>query len=516
MSGAASSPPGMQQQQPPQHGILAWGAYLPKGRLQRQAIAAANAWFAPGLKGLAKGERAVANWDEDAITMAVEAARDALGGHVHRSVDGVDGAAGLPARKAIEQVLLASTTHPFADRHNAGVLASALGLQAALTSADLGGGQRAGTTALKMALQAGSTTTTLVAAADARKVLAASAQELHYGDGAAAFVVGPGVPLARLVGSHSETVDFVHQYRMSDRDSDYAWEERWVRDEGYLKIVPAAVAALLKRVGQSAEGIAHFCMPGTLPRIAAQVAKRCGLPDASVRSNLAERCGDTGAAHALVMLAAALEDARPGERILVAGFGEGCDVLLFEATPALADARAVHAAQGQLGVQGHLARRREETNYLRFLSFNERIQMERGMRAEVDKATALSVHGRNRDMLQGLMGGHCKACGTFQYPRARYCVNPECKALDSQEPVSFAERRGKVMSYTADSLTYSPDPPTWFGMIAFAGGGRMMMDFIEVDAATLAVGTPMRMAFRIKDADALRGFRRYFWKASPV
>ena len=43
-------------------GILSFGAYLPRLRLQRKAIGAANAWFAPGLRGLAKGERAMANW----------------------------------------------------------------------------------------------------------------------------------------------------------------------------------------------------------------------------------------------------------------------------------------------------------------------------------------------------------------------------------------------------------------------------------------------------------------------
>ena len=67
-------------------GILAFGAYVPRRRLQRSAIYAANAWFAPGLKGLAKGERAVGDWDEDSITMAVEAGRDALTGIDRASV----------------------------------------------------------------------------------------------------------------------------------------------------------------------------------------------------------------------------------------------------------------------------------------------------------------------------------------------------------------------------------------------------------------------------------------------
>jgi len=58
-------------------GIVSYGCYIPRLRLQRSAIAAANKWFAPGLVALSKGERSMANWDEDSITMAVEASRDA-------------------------------------------------------------------------------------------------------------------------------------------------------------------------------------------------------------------------------------------------------------------------------------------------------------------------------------------------------------------------------------------------------------------------------------------------------
>jgi uncharacterized OB-fold protein len=54
-------------------------------------------------------------------------------------------------------------------------------------------------------------------------------------------------------------------------------------------------------------------------------------------------------------------------------------------------------------------------------------------------------------------------------------------------------------------------------MVQFAEGGRAMLDFTDVDAdAELSVGDPMRMMFRIKDYDNKRGFRRYFWKATPV
>jgi hydroxymethylglutaryl-CoA synthase len=480
----------------PDFGILSFGAYLPRSRLQRKVVAAANAWFAPGLRGLGKGERSICNWDEDSITMGVEAARDCLSGF---------------ERGALSQLVLASSTLPFDDRQNSGVVANALQLGSALRAMDLAGSQRAGSTALATALDGSRAAgQTLVIAADARKAKAGSTQEMHYGDGAAAVLVGPGTPIARLVAAHSETVDFVHQYRMHDRAHDYAWEERWVRDEGYLKIVPRAVAALLAKSGIDAATITHFCMPGTLSRIQATVASRCGLSDAAVRDNLGAVCGDTGVAHPLLLLGAALEDAKAGDRILLAAFGEGCDALLFEVTP------AIGKPSGRRGVKGALAARREDGNYMRYLSFNGLLDMERGMRAEPDKPTQMTVLYRNRDMIQGLVGGKCRTCGTVQYPRQRYCVNPECNALDSQDDYAFSERTGTLMSYTADSLTYSPDPPTYFGMVQFDGGGRMLLDFTEVEAGRVDVGLPVRMVFRIKDADPMRGFVRYFWKATPA
>lgn len=472
-------------------GILSFGAYVPRARLQRKAVAAANGWFAPGLKGLGKGERSIGNWDEDTITMAVEAARDCLG-----ELD----------RSTLTQVVLASTTHPFDDRQNATVVATALHLPATLRTADAAGSLRAGTGALIAALEGRDRT--LVIASDMRRSKAGSTQEMQYGDGAAAMLVGEGEPIARLLGAHTESVDFVHQYRMHDRNSDYGWEERWIRDEGYLKLVPRAVGALLRRCGVEPAAIAHFVMPGTLSKVQAAVAKKCGIAETAVRDPLAAVLGDTGAAHPLLMLAAALEDARPGDRVLVAGFGEGCDVLLLEVGSGRGATRA--------GVRGALADRREETNYLRWLSFTGTIDLERGMRAEVDKVTALTVLYRNRDMIEGLVGGRCRACGTVQYPRQRYCVNPDCNALDSQDDYVFSERTGKVLSYTADGLTYSPDPPTYFGMVQVDGGGRMLMDFTEVDPASMDVGLPVRMVFRIKDADPNRGFVRYFWKAAPA
>ena len=159
-------------------GITAYGAYIPRRRLQRKAVAQANAWFAPNLVGGARGERAMANWDEDAVTMAFEAGRDCL-------------PAADPAkdRAHVDAIYFASTTLPFADRQNAGIIAGALNLAENISSIDLASSQRAGTSALIAALdavKAGRAKSPLLVASDKRKARAASAQELAYGDASAA------------------------------------------------------------------------------------------------------------------------------------------------------------------------------------------------------------------------------------------------------------------------------------------------------------------------------------------
>jgi len=478
-------------------GILAFGAYLPRLRLVRKAVADANAWFNPGLKGLAKGERTMCNWDEDTVTMAVEAARDCLIGQ---------------DRGAIAALALASTTLPFEDRLNAGIVLEALSLKPNVNAQDLTASQRAATSGLLTALQMarGGAGPVLVVASEKRRTKAAGPLELQTGDGAAALLIGAGPLVAKLVAHASRTVDFVDHFRGEGSEFDYTWEERWIRDEGYNKIVPAALADLFKATDVKPADIAHFALPCVLPRVAAGIAKKAGMPDAAVRDNLHTVCGETGAAHPLVMLVSALEQAKAGDKILVAGFGQGCDALLFEATENLAKLAP------RLGVKGHLARRKEETNYGKFLAFNDLVAIERGMRADVDKATPLSSLYRNRRMLTGFIGGQCKTCGTLQFPKSKVCVNPNCNAFHTQEDHPFADTPAKVQSYTADRLTYSPDPPHYYGMVIFEQGGRTMIDFTDCDPATVDVAAPMRMMFRIKEYDPQRGFTRYYWKAAPT
>lgn len=472
-------------------GIAAWGAYAPRLRLSRKAVTEANAWVAPNLRAKGKGERSMANWDEDALTMAVEAARDALGPDDDRS--------------HIESLYFASTTAPFVDRLNAGVISAALTLEKSIAASDVTGSQRCGLTALGQALAAGGRS--LVTIGEHRKARAASTQELDFGDGAAAFVISDEPGAAELLGRGSVTDDFVDHFRGDDGGFDYYWEERWIRDEGIVKLVPPAIRKALEAAGLSPGQVDHFCFPSTFSGMAATVAKAIGIRPEAVRDSLSAVMGEAGCAHGPIMLAHALEDARENEIILVAQFGQGAEALVFRAT-----------GQGRRparGVTGSLADREPETNYLKFLTFNGLIEWDKGMRAEKDNKTALTTLYRNEDMILGLVGGRCRETGVVQFPRTRISVAPNNPAVDTQEPYRFAERRANVLSYSADYLTFSMAPPNHYGMIVFEGGGRIMMDITDVSPGDVETGLPVRMVFRVKEVDEKRGFVRYFWKAAP-
>ncbi len=475
-------------------GIAAFGAYIPRLRLQRKAMVEANAWFNPGLKAHGKGERAICNWDEDSLTMAVAAGRDCLKGE---------------DADALGAIYLASTTLPFEDRQNSTMMATALNLSDEVATLDVSSSQRAATGALITALKSVGEPA-LVVAAEHRRTKAAAPQELLYGDGAAALLITSGDGVAKLIASHSISDDFVDHFRGENESFDYQWEDRWIRDEGYMKLVPRAVDGLFEKAGVTGADIAHFVMPTAVRAVPAMLAKRHGIAETAIRDNLQAELGNTGVAHPIVLLVDALQAAKPGDRILVVGFGQGADALLFEVTKDIAKVSEC------LGVRGHLARGRAEDNYNRFLAHNKLIEQEGGIRSEIDRSTALTSLYRNKEMLTGMVGGKCAKCGTAQYPKTNICVNPNCGEIGTQEPHPFADAAGSVMTWSADWLTYSPDPPAHYGMVEFAEGGRLLADFTDVDEGAVDVGMAMQMVFRVKEYDAARGFRRYFWKAAPA
>ncbi|MBM4205992.1 MAG: 3-hydroxy-3-methylglutaryl CoA synthase [Gammaproteobacteria bacterium] len=487
-------------------GISALAVYLPRLRLARKAIVDAHRWADPGLAGKAQGERTMCNWDEDAVTMGVEAARVCLG-------DSRD----------VDCLLFASTSAPFADRQHAGIVAGALNLPEDIATLDAGASQRAGTSALIQgiaAVKGGLHASALLVTGDKRRTKAASPGELDFGDGAVAVRLSNNLLntaceqniALEFLACHTVTVDFIDHFRGAGEEFDYGWEERWIRDEGLARIVPDAVGKALAKAGVKPADVAHFILPSTIRGAVASIGKAAGVPPGAVADTLAAQVGETGVAHPLVMLAARLsqDGIAAGQIIVLCGFGQGCDAIVLRIGDVEA-ARRIGAC-----FQAALATRMAETNYSKYLAFNNLVVLEKGMRADKDDfKTALTVTWRKRDMLTGLVGGRCTICGTLQFPRTDICVNPQCRAVHSQEPHSFREEKANIVTWSADFLTYTAEPPAHYGMISFKNGGRFMTDFTDVTVGQIDVGTAVRMVFRIKSVDRIRGFVRYFWKAAP-
>ena len=118
-------------------GITSYGAYIPIYRINRMTIYQALGWLNPA--SLLPGEKAVANYDEDSITMSVAACMDCLNGVERESVDGL---------------FFATTSAPYRERQNAGIIATALDLRPDIRTSDFTTSIKAGTGALISAYDA--------------------------------------------------------------------------------------------------------------------------------------------------------------------------------------------------------------------------------------------------------------------------------------------------------------------------------------------------------------------------
>ena len=474
-------------------GIVDAAAYVPSMRLDRGAIFAANSWANPALRGLARGSRSICNWDEDSLTMGVEAARRCLAG---RSPDDV------------RRLYFASTTPPFADRQSATVIGEALNLSGQLAAVDLGNSRNAGMQALCEALRGDGQA--IVVAADARRAKPASVQELQYGHGSAALLLGREGVIADVVAEYRLTQDFVDQFRGSGEDFDYRWEERWIRDRGLREIVPGLVQGVLKKAGTSPGDLARLVLPAAPPRMTAAMAKALGLPPEAVQDGRLGDVGVTGAPHPLLLMVDALAESRPGDLVLVIGFAQGGIALLLKTTGNLPQWQQRNAHRLALSPP------RPESAYTKYLNFSGLLPMDFGMRAEADAKTQLSVFDRHRAELTGFAGGRCPVCNTVQFPRSERCVNPDCNAEGEQEVVLLADEPGTVTSFTQDWLAYTPHPPLQYGLASTESGARVLMEFTECPLKQMQVGLRLRFVFRIHAIDSHRGYRRYFWKGAPA
>lgn len=475
-------------------GIIAYSVYLPRYRLSRKTISAAMNWLIPGAL---PGEKAVANYDEDSITVAVAAGIDCIGFKNHAGVDGL---------------FFASTTFPYKEKESATIIATALDLNSDIRTADFADSLRAGTGAIVSAcdaVTAASLKNVLVCGADTRTGKPCSPQEMVFGDGAAAFLIGNAGVIASLEGRYTASYDFPDYRRSQDDDYVRGGEDRFIREEGYTRFVSETISGLLKKYKLTSADIARVAYPCLNLREHGSIGKKLGFQPEQIQEPLFSVAGEAGVASPMILLAGMLDEAKPGDNILLVGYGSGAEALLFKVT------REIEKAKRRGCLKRQLANKKELDSYNKYLTFRGILPVELGYGDEV-APTQLSLTWRERKTVLALYGSKCKRCGTPQFPPQRICVNPDCGAVDEMEDYRFADKKGVLFSYTADNVAASIDPPLLYGLIDFEGGGRFVFELTDYDRDTVKVGMPVRMSFRRKYVDDQRGIHGYFWKATPV
>jgi len=479
-------------------GIVSYGCYVPRYRLNRKLIYKSVGWIDPSTAAHMRGERAVANFDEDSITLAVAASSRAIGPLKRSEIDGL---------------YFSSTSLPYKERLNAAVISAALGLSDGIRTADFTGGLKAGTTAMLSGLEAVAASSlgkAVVCASDCRLGKPATAEEMIFGDAAAAVVIGKENVIAEYKGFYSITHDFVDHFRGEFAKFDRKWEDRWIKDMGLVPMIQQAIEGLMTKCGLKISDFAKVIYDCADAGSRKKINKKLGISDEAEQHNFQMEIGHSGTAQSLVMLSAALDSSKPGDKILVVSFGSGCDALYFEVTG------EVGKQQGAGVMEMQLNNRAELDHYEKYLVWRDILPVNTGLRSEEDLWTRPSVMWRHRKEFMSLWGTMCKKCGTPQFPVQRVCVNPDCGGIDQMEDYSFADKTGQIVSYTGDMLAASQNPPTAYGAIEFEGGGKNYFEFTDCDLSDLSVGTKVTMSFRRKYKDKKRDVSGYFWKATPV
>ncbi len=470
-------------------GITSIGAYIPRYRLSREEIG--RFWRAKGVGG----EKAVAGYDEDTVTMAVAAVRDCIG----------------RSNKKAKGLYFASTTAPYREKQSAAIIASVIDLDRKCATADFSNSLRAGTTALKSALDAvksGSADPVLVAASDCRTGAPKGMFEQLLGDGAAALTIGSNEVIADVEGSYSVFNEFTDVWR-KDADSFLkSGEGRFIDDVGYLPTMQEAISELMKTHSLNPGDFSRIVFSASDPRQHAYLAKKLGFETSQVQDPLFSLIGNTGTAGALIMLINALEETSPGERILFVNYGDGSDAFILRTTQAIAGIQTKSMMKDRLATKRPI-------DYGTYLNWRDLIPFEASSLPERGDPS-LASRWRERRVITSLSGVKCRKCGTPQiHPigqTVRVCV--ACQSKDEFDDYKFSDRKGSLFTYSIDHLQPTKNPPGLNGVVDFDGGGRLICELTDCDLDRVKIGMPVEMTFRKLSQG--KGIINYFWKAKPV
>jgi hydroxymethylglutaryl-CoA synthase len=461
-------------------GIVAYGVYLPYWRLDRKTIG--DALGTPA----GAGTRAVASYDEDTTSMAVEAARAAL--------------RGVPVTP---QALYFATANPaYLDKTNATAIHAALDLPTSALAVDMLGSVRSMVGAMRAARDTRLPALTVLS--DVRTGLPGSGDERDGGDGAAAYLFAEDSAEARVlaepVAAASSTAEFLDRWRLPGETASHQWEERF-GEHAYVPLGRGVLAEALKQAGIAAPALAHLVVAGPHGRAVKRVAAAAGAKKDAIADDLSGSVGNTGTAHAGIMFADALDRAQPDDLVAVVSLSDGADASIWRVTAA--PKRPAGVAAGLAGGG--------RVSYPTFLAWRGFLQREPPRRPDPQPPEA-PPSLRSEAWKFAFTGSRCQACGARHLPPQRVCV--KCHAVDRMAPDRLADVPATIATFTVDRLAYSPSPPMVVAVLDFEGGGRFQSEMTDVDPKAVKIGDRVAMTFR--RIITAGGVHNYFWKARPL
>ena len=292
-------------------GITGYGVYVPCYRLPGSEV---DRVWKDGQGGSPIKEKAVPGPDEDTATMSVEAARNAL---MRAGLD--------PA--ALRAVWVGSESHPYAVKPTSTIVAEAIGAVPATQAADWEFACKAGTEAFQAAMGlvgSGMADYAMAIGMDTAQGRPGDALEYTAGAGGAAYIVGPAEDaLAVIEGSFSyvtDTPDFFR--RPGQRYPQHG--SRFTGDPAYFKHVLAAAQELMEALGAGPEDFAAAVFHQPNPKFPERAARVLGFRPEQTRTGLlCPMVGNTYAGSSMLGLSAILDEAQPGDRVLLVSFGSG-------------------------------------------------------------------------------------------------------------------------------------------------------------------------------------------------
>src|SRR5574342_354782 len=308
-------------------GIVGYGSYIPRYRLPAAEVA--RVWTG-GQGGTPIQEKSVPGLDEDVITMSIEAARNALS---RAQIDPTE----------IRAVWVGSESHPYAVKPTSTIVAEAIGAVPNTQAADWQFACKAGTEAMQAAIGfIGSCMAhyALAIGMDTAQGRPGDALEYTAGAGGAAYLLGPaGEALAVFEGSYSfvtDTPDFWR--RPHEKYPEHG--QRFTGEPAYFRHITTAAERLMEMKGTTPKDYRYAVFHQPNVKFPQRAAKMLGFGDEQIKAGLLVGViGNTYAGSAMIGLTAVLDEARPGDRILLVSFGSGAgsDAFALRVTDLIAE-----------------------------------------------------------------------------------------------------------------------------------------------------------------------------------